>query len=120
MTLHPELAAGRWSMVSLCEQLAHIGSEVDRAICAAQAGRRERAQKALERALDLFGLNTMDERWRGHRRRGICRAREDFLALFYGGTMDPAPADATRRLSSRISALATPGANHLPRAFTAK
>jgi hypothetical protein len=29
---HPSLAAGRWRTFSLMEQLAHVGSEVERAL----------------------------------------------------------------------------------------
>jgi len=42
MAIHAELAAGRWFDLSLVEQLAHIGSEVDRAIRAWNAGKQTR------------------------------------------------------------------------------
>ena len=97
MSLHPELAAGRWWTLSLCEQFANVGSEVDRAIHASQEGRSERCAKAIDRALDLFDLTAQDERWRGHRRREILRAREEFVRLFFGDFPDPAAAQATQR-----------------------
>lgn len=95
MTAHTDLAAGRWATLSLAEQLANVGSEVDRAIAAWEAQRADRFEKALARALELFDLAACDERWRGHRRREILRAREQFCRLF----SDDPPAGAARALS---------------------
>jgi len=80
--LHASLADGRWFQLSAMDQLANIGSEVGRAARAKDAGNDSRSMSALERALELFDLTIADERWRGPRRREICRAREvvcDFL-----------------------------------------
>lgn len=55
--MHKELASGRWAEMSLAEQLANIGSEVYRISIALQAGKKERAQKAYERALELMDLS---------------------------------------------------------------
>lgn len=76
-------AAKRWQTLAVTEQLAHVGSEVERAIRAHEAGHRERFDNALARALDLFDLTAADDRWRGARRREILRAREEFCGLFY-------------------------------------
>lgn len=81
---HAGLAAGRWSSLSLAEQLANVGSEVDRAIKAHEAGRRDRRDAAVDRGLELFDLTAADPRWRGARRREVLRAREEFCALFWG------------------------------------
>lgn len=81
---HKGLAEGRWSGMSLVEQMAHVGSEVERAIRAHERGNTDRFQGALERALELFDLTVADGRWRGRRRRELARAREEFRALFYG------------------------------------
>ena len=95
MTSHAELAAGRWRALSLAEQLAHVGSEVDRAIVAWEAHRPDRFEKALARALELFDLTARDDRWRGHRRREILRSREEFCRLFFE---DRPPSGAARTL----------------------
>ena len=79
---HREAASGRWFDLSLMEQLGNVGTEVARAARAKEADNRERAWNALKRALELFDLTIADERWRGPKRREICRAREvvcDFL-----------------------------------------
>ena len=94
---HANLAAGRWKSLSLVEQLANIGSEVDRAIKAHEAGRTERRDAAVNRALELFDLTAADHRWRGHRRREILRAREEFCALFWGDTDQPGGAASLSR-----------------------
>jgi hypothetical protein len=68
------------------EQLANVGSDVDRAIRAHAVGNIARFDHALERALELFDLTAADARWRGHRRREILRAREEFCRLFFSAT----------------------------------
>src|SRR5688572_15915442 len=70
--------------LTLMEQLAHVGSEVERSIRAHGAGQHERFENALTRALELFDLTAADERWRGPRRREILRAREEFCRVFFG------------------------------------
>ena len=80
--IHTSLADGRWWTFTIVEQLAHIGSEVSRAVRAKGAGDSARMDGALERALELFDLTLDDPRHRGTRLREICRAREvvcDFL-----------------------------------------
>lgn len=95
MTAHTDLAAGRWAAFSLATQLANVGSEVDRAIAAWAAHRSDRFDRALARALELFDLTARDDRWHGHRRREILRAREEFCRLFFDAH---APSDAARTL----------------------
>jgi hypothetical protein len=80
---HREAAAGTWFELSLMEQLGNIGTEVGRAARATEARNEERAWNALVRTLELFDLTIADDRWRGSKRREICRAREvvcDFVA----------------------------------------
>ena len=67
-TLHVGLAAGRWSQLTLAEQLANIGSEVGRAVRAKSTGNERRMIAAMERALELFDLTLADVRWQGRRR----------------------------------------------------
>ena len=86
---HPSLAAGRWRSMSLIEQLANVGSDVDRAIRAHAQGRQDRFERALDRALELFDLTATDPRWPLHRRREILRAREQFCRLFFDETVEP-------------------------------
>lgn len=85
---HPSLAAGRWQSLSLVEQLANVGSEVDRAIRAHAQARPDRFERALDRALELFDLTATDPRWTQHRRREILRAREQFCRIFFDETAE--------------------------------
>jgi hypothetical protein len=50
----------------------------ERAIRARRNGKEARFDHVLDRALELFDLTAADDRWRGHRRREILRAREEF------------------------------------------
>lgn len=80
--IHKNLAEKGWRELSLCEQMANIGSEISRA-----RNWQERDPQIFEngvnRALDLFELTLTDPRWRG-RLREIARAREVFLDCVYG------------------------------------
>jgi hypothetical protein len=98
MAVHERLAGGRWMELTLMEQLANVGSEVDRAIRAAASGRVERRDRAIERALELFDLTAADDRWRGPPRREVLRAREEFCTLLLGSDAIPA-ADSAASLS---------------------
>lgn len=62
---HADLAAGRWKSLSLIEQLANVGSELERPIRAHEAGRAERRESAVNRCLELFDLTAADGRWHG-------------------------------------------------------
>ena len=73
-------AAGEWARLELVEQLGNVASEVERAIRAREAGRKDRFESALERALELFDLTAADPRWRGRRCQEILQAREESVA----------------------------------------
>ncbi|OHA64907.1 MAG: hypothetical protein A2672_02405 [Candidatus Wildermuthbacteria bacterium RIFCSPHIGHO2_01_FULL_49_22b] len=82
IVFHKELAEGKWFHLPLVEQLANIGSEVGRAAMW-QGKNKERFERAVERALELFDLTLADARWRG-RLKEIARARELFCAAALG------------------------------------
>ena len=90
MKIHKELAAGRWFELSLMEQLANIGTDVERAIRWRQKGNAEYSQQAFERALDLLDLSIADSKNR-KRLKEITRTREALVDYFvydneYGST----------------------------------
>ena len=92
-SLHAGLTSGRWNTLSLVEQFANIGSEVERAIRGHESGRLDRRDRAVARALELFDLTAADERRRGSARREVLRAREYFCRIFFDETLEPdAPA----------------------------
>ena len=94
--IHSE-TAHRWRQLTLMEQLAHVGSEVERAIRAHEAGNRTRFDGAHARALELFDFTVADDRWAGPRRREILRAREEFCRLFFDDNVPENSAAGLRR-----------------------
>jgi len=83
VSLHTDLAAGRWHSMSLMEQLGNAGSEVSRALRARSKGNPVRERSALHRFLELMDLTIADARLRG-RRKELCRAREVVCDFFLG------------------------------------
>lgn len=57
---HQQLAKGKWFELSLVEQLANVGSEVERAINWKNKDNRQYSQMAFQRALELLSL-TIDD-----------------------------------------------------------
>lgn len=53
---HQKLAAGSWRVMPLAEQLANVGSEVERIISWKRKGNKEYSRKAFERTLELLNL----------------------------------------------------------------
>jgi len=81
---HKELAQGRWFAMSLFEQLANVGSEVERAI-AWRNKKKEYSTRAVERALELLELTINDHKHRKFSRlKELSRLKEVLLDFFYG------------------------------------
>ena len=78
---HPELAAGRWFRLSLVEQLANVGSEVERAMRWREKRNAEYGERAFERALELLDLTIADEKHR-LRLKELTRLREALADYF--------------------------------------
>jgi hypothetical protein len=87
--MHRELAAGRWFELPLAEQMANIGSEIERTI--SWRGRNEEnSKRAFDRGLELLDLTITDPRHR-RRLRELVRVREALADYFvfdnlYGST----------------------------------
>ncbi len=81
MTIHKDLADGRWFELSLIEQLANIGTDVERTIRWKQKGNLEYSRAAFDRALDLIYLTVEDPKNQG-RLREILRTREALIDHF--------------------------------------
>jgi hypothetical protein len=79
---HKELAAGRWSRLSFLDQMANIGSEVERTISWKRKGRPEISARAFERALELIDLTIADAKNRA-RLKELLRVREAISDHFY-------------------------------------
>ncbi len=81
--IHKELAAGRWFKLSLIEQLANVGSDVERTIAWRKKGNLEYSEQACERALELLHLTIADPKNRG-RLKEIVRVRAMFADHYMG------------------------------------
>lgn len=80
---HRELAAGRWHRLSFLEQMANIGSELERALNWRAKNNLPYAQQAFERALELLDL-TLESVEGFARKKELCRVREAMVDYFYG------------------------------------
>lgn len=80
--VHRELAAGRWFDLALVEQLAHVGSEIERTMRWRGNGNEDYARRAFERALELLDLTIADARHRS-RLRELTRLREALADYFW-------------------------------------
>lgn len=80
---HKDLASGRWNSLSLPEQMANIGSEVERALNWQARNNIAYSQKAFERALELLGL-AIDSASGYARLKELTRAREAIVDYFAG------------------------------------
>lgn len=87
---HKNLADGKWAGLTFFEQMANVGSEVERAIKWRDKGNAEYSRMAFERALELLDLTICNEK-RGSRLKELVRLREvlaDYFAFenVYGST----------------------------------
>lgn len=80
---HQDLAAGRWKTMSFCEQMANVGSEIERAFNWRKKNNLPYSQKAVERALELLEL-TIDCIPQKTHLRELTRTREVILDFFMG------------------------------------
>ncbi len=80
---HRDLAAGRWKELSLLEQMANIGGEVERALGWRAKNNLDYSRKAFERALELIDLTLEHPRERSHLKE-VARLREALVDYFCG------------------------------------
>ena len=80
---HKELAEGRWSEMPLVEQMANIGSEVERALNWKSKNNPDYSLRAAGRAVELSDLSLASARKFPHLKE-IARLREILLDYFYG------------------------------------
>jgi len=80
---HKDLIAGRWSELSFIEQMANIGSEVERALNWQAKDNIAYSQQAIARAIELMDL-TLDSLKGFGRLKEIARLREAVIGYFFG------------------------------------
>jgi hypothetical protein len=80
---HTQLAEGRWFNMSFVEQMANIGSEVERALNWKKRNNLSYCEKAFERALELIDLS-LDDSNKRLRFKELARTREAIVDYFFG------------------------------------
>ena len=80
---HKELAAGRWDQLPFVEQMANIGSEVERALNWRAKNNAAYSQQAFERALELVDLSLKGNK-SFPRLKELARVREAIVDYFFG------------------------------------
>lgn len=80
---HKDLAAGRWEKFSFPEQMANIGSEVERALNWQAKNNPSYSEQAFRRALELLDL-TLDGIRNFARLKELARLREALVDYFFG------------------------------------
>lgn len=85
MTIHKDLAKGRWQSLSTIEQMANIGSEVERTINWKQKSKKD-AEHAFIRAVELINL-TMNDPKNKNGIKEIARVKELFSDWYLGGVL---------------------------------
>jgi hypothetical protein len=83
MIQHRGLAEGRWKEMPFAEQMANIGSEVDRALHWRAKNNEAYSRKAFERALELTDL-TLECGGGYPRLKEVARVREALVDFFDG------------------------------------
>lgn len=81
MQQHKELAQGRWFNMAIAEQLANVGSEIERTILWKNKNNRDYSDKAFVRALELLDLTAEDMKNKSHLKE-ILRLREALVDYF--------------------------------------
>ena len=93
---HKDLAAGRWQKLSLIEQMANIGSEVERSLKWREKNNADYSARACERALELLDLTLDSPNNRSHLKE-IARVREAVVDYFFGANQFASSEKSWRR-----------------------
>ena len=83
--IHGEDTRADWGKHSIAYQMGNIGSEVSRSLKWAAKGNQARADKAIDRALELFDFTISANAKNPARLREVLIAREEFCDYFFGG-----------------------------------
>lgn len=93
---HPGISAASWAALSLFDQMANIGSEVERALNWREKGNLEYSNLSFYRSLELLDL-TLDDRKHRHHLKEITRLRECLVDFFSGSNQYRSTADSWRK-----------------------
>lgn len=83
--IHSAELREKWPSYSISYQMGNIGSEVSRALKWNAKNNPARAEKAIDRALELFDFTIAANKGNSARLREVLVAREEFCDYFFGG-----------------------------------
>ncbi|MDR1974475.1 MAG: hypothetical protein LBQ31_07355 [Bacteroidales bacterium] len=75
MIQHKSLFDGRWAKMTLMEQMANIGSEIDRVRSWKRKGDSAQSDRAFDRAIELLDMSKMSAQ--GAALKELCRLKEN-------------------------------------------
>lgn len=78
---HKKLASGKWERMTFAEQMANVGSEVERTIKWKEKNNPDFSRRAFERALELLDFTIADGRNK-KKLRELLRVRETLADYF--------------------------------------
>ena len=93
---HEELASGRWKQLSFMEQMANIGSEVERALNWRIKNNPVYSRQASERALELIDL-TLEAEKIPSRLKELVQVREALVDYFEGSNEYKSTAESWKK-----------------------
>ena len=99
---HKDLAMGRWNQLSFLEQMANIGSEVERALNWRRKHSTAYCQQAFERALELIDL-TLDDVTNFTHLKELTRLREAIVDYFFGSNQFISTEESWRKYFSSFT-----------------
>jgi len=82
MMIHKDLEPSRWFKFSLFEQLANIGTDIERTIQWKKNGNLQYSQDAFWRALELLDFTIADPKNKGGSLKELLRMREVLIDYF--------------------------------------
>jgi hypothetical protein len=99
---HKDLARGRWREMPFLEQMANIGSEVERALKWRAKHNTAYCEQASERALELMDL-TLDSTKGFARLKELARVREVIADYFFGANQFMSTEEPLRKYFSSFA-----------------
>lgn len=81
--IHSAELREKWADYPIAYQMGNIGSEVSRSLKWSKCGKENRANKAIDRALELFDLTIAANKNNSPRLREVLIAREEFCDYFF-------------------------------------
>jgi hypothetical protein len=102
---HKDLASGKWAKMSFAEQMANVGSEVERALNWRAKKNYDYSRRAWERALELMDL-TLGCSKGLPRLKELARTREALVDYFFGSNEFKSSENSLRNYFSCFTFLA--------------